>query len=78
MQKTFTLIEFMPPCWRASHVSAGNSGYYPHNGATRVWVEGDVDTALLDPQWAEVVRIAPRLPEGEQLHSDVPCEALAA
>jgi len=72
----FTLIEYMPEYLRASHEAAGNAGIYPHNGAVRAWVTGSPDevAALLDTDWAEVVRSQQTRP-GEVLDG-IPLEAL--
>jgi len=75
---TYTLIEYMPACHRASHIAAHNSGCYPHNGAERVYVEGVVRSDSLDPRWAEVIEDGiDSLPEGEVAYADIPEEALA-
>lgn len=66
MTTTYTLIEYMPECHRASHKAAGNSGRWPVNGAVRVYVEGDVRESDLDPQWASVIEDGiSELPDGE-------------
>jgi hypothetical protein len=52
----YTLIEYMPEHLRGCHIDAGNSGRYPHNGACRVYVEGEaIDPTELDPRWAEII-----------------------
>ena len=72
----YTLLEYMPVHLRAGHLAAGNSGRYPSNGAERVYVEGDVESRLLDPRWAEIVEDEIReLPEGETALADIPEEA---
>lgn len=61
------ILEYMPEHLRASHVAAGNRGWYPHNGANRirvakscadllthVWEDGDM-TSELD-EWVSIVR----------------------
>jgi hypothetical protein len=74
----YTLIEFMPAQHWASHLAAGNAGVYPHNGAERVYVEGEVDSRDLHPRWATVIEDGLReLPEGETALADIPADALA-
>lgn len=75
----YTLIEYMPEHLRASHTAARNSGVYPHNGAERLYIEGEVDSRDLDPNWASVIEDGVRateLPEDERVHYEVPAEAL--
>lgn len=71
----YTLVEFIPACWRESHRAARNSGSYPLNGAERVWLEGELDAADLDPDWARIVRTAAALPHGAELVSDLDPDA---
>ena len=71
---TYTLVEYMPACWRESHRAARNSGVYPQNGAQRAWVAGAVDPTMLDPDWSRIVRTADTLPAGETA-VDLPEEA---
>lgn len=52
---TYTLIEYMPVALRSSHLSAGNSGRYPENGAVRAYLEGDVPPHYLHPRWASII-----------------------
>jgi hypothetical protein len=73
----FTLIEYMPVHLRSSHLAAGNSGTYPHNGAVRVLVEGEVDPSILDPDWTSVVRTGFSDEEDWDIFDSVPTEALA-
>lgn len=60
------VVEYMPDHLRSSHLAAGNSGRWPHNGAARirvertcaarvthVWVDGD-QTDDLD-EWVSIV-----------------------
>jgi hypothetical protein len=57
------IVEFMPEALRASHVAAGNSGTYPHNGAERIRVSRDCAQWMReeDPEWCSEVRhLAPR------------------
>jgi hypothetical protein len=72
----FTLIEYMPGHLRESHLAAGNSGVYPHNGAAREWIQGHLDDSQLDSRWASVVRVAARLPVGETALDEVPDDAI--
>lgn len=46
-QRETVLVEYMPAYLRASHVAAGNSGCYPHNGAQRIRVERSCADRLL-------------------------------
>lgn len=50
-------VEWMPLCFRASHIAAGNSGSYPHNGAVRLTCERGCAERLIesDPEWAHEV-----------------------
>jgi hypothetical protein len=82
MTDRYTLIEYMPEHLRSSHRAAGNSGRYPHNGAERVYVEGDIQASELHPNWASVVEDGVSLeyiPEQDRgdLLPYVPDEALA-
>lgn len=62
----YSLIEYMPLHLRGSHIAAGNSGVYPHNGAERIYVAGDIDTSGFDPRWTTVLADGLReLPTGE-------------
>lgn len=70
-----TLIEYMPECFRNAHREARNSGVYPHNGACRVWVSGEVAEEDLDPDWAGVVECG-EPPEDVLVLEDVPTDAL--
>lgn len=73
----YTLIEYMPLHLRESHRAARNSGVYPHNGAVRVWVEGDLsicEADYLDTEWASVVRTQAMRPE--VVEDDIPGEAM--
>lgn len=73
----YTLIEYMPVQHRVSHTAAGNDGRYPHNGAVRVYVEGDVDAHQLDARWASIIKAdLLALPEGEST-VELPDEACA-
>jgi hypothetical protein len=77
----YTLIEYMPECHRESHRAAGNSGRYPHNGAERVYVEGDIASDDLHAEWAEIVKDGLRLediPEQDRddILSEIPSDAL--
>jgi hypothetical protein len=51
------LVEFMPDEHRASHVTAGNRGRYPYNGALRIRVERECAARMIkyDGDWAEIV-----------------------
>lgn len=51
-------VETMPAWLRASHVAAGNSGVYPHNGASRYVVSRACAAELTeaDPDWTSVVQ----------------------
>ena len=52
------VVEFMPDDEKSSHMAAGNSGCWPHNGAVRVavtrkhaeWIVGEEG-----PEWASIV-----------------------
>lgn len=79
MTGRYTLIEYMPAQHRESHLAAGNDGRYPHNGAVRVYVEGDVDARQLDARWTSIIKAGLReLPQGEATLSEVPAEAYAS
>jgi hypothetical protein len=71
-----TLIEFMPVYLRQAHLEAGNSGYYPHNGAQRVWVRGVVAEEDLDGEWSGVIEVGVA-PDGEPVLDDAPADAWA-
>lgn len=76
---TYTLIEFMPEQHRSSHIKAGNAGRYPHNGAERVYVEGDITRRDLHARWASVIEDGIRgadLPPGADVRHYIPDEAL--
>lgn len=47
-------VEWMPEDIRASHEAAGNSGYYPNNGARRLTVERSCAESLVD-DWTSIV-----------------------
>jgi hypothetical protein len=56
------VVEWMPEYLRASHEAAGNSGWWPHNGAERVAVERSCADLLIEgdgdypgDQWADIV-----------------------
>lgn len=59
MPSETVMVEYMPPCLRASHEAAHNHGTYPANGAVRVRVErGCADLLLEDEderEWSRVV-----------------------
>lgn len=77
MDQSYTLIEYMPTHFRASHEAARNCGAWPLNGAVRVYVEGDVPSRDLDA-WATVIEDGIRtLPEGETAHDCLPEDAMA-
>lgn len=42
------LVEWMPEYLRASHIAAGNSGRYPHNGAIRIRIHHACADLLCD------------------------------
>lgn len=50
------VVEAMPNHLRASHVAAGNSGAYPHNGSSRIRVEKSCAARMVesDGEWCEV------------------------
>lgn len=78
-EATYTLIEFMPAQHRSSHIKARNAGTWPHNGAERVYVEGDIDNGHLHARWASVIEDSIRgvdLPPGADVRQDIPEEAL--
>lgn len=51
------VVEYMPEYLRASHVAAGNSGQFPHNGACRIRVEQSCANRIIqDEEWARIVR----------------------
>lgn len=82
MKITYSLIEYMPEHLRASHVAARNSGTYPHNGAQRVYVEGEISASQLHPEWAEVISdglLLSEIPEQdrEDILAEIPTDALA-
>ncbi len=54
------LLEYMPEFLRRSHEAAGNSGVYPHNGATRFRCAPDCADLLIEenPGWAEIVEVS--------------------
>ena len=49
------VVEWMPPCWRASHAAAGNGGSYPANGAMRLRVERSCAELICDDDWTFIV-----------------------
>ncbi len=52
------VVEWMPPQYRDSHTAAGNSGFYPANGAVRLRCERECAERILegDGEWAAIVR----------------------
>jgi len=50
-------VEWMPAQYRGSHVAAGNSGAWPHNGALRLEVEESCAERMLqfDADWVRLV-----------------------
>jgi phage gp45-like len=51
------VVEYMPEAIRETHIAAGNSGVYPHNGSIRVAVELEcAERAVeIDGEWVEIV-----------------------
>jgi hypothetical protein len=66
-QHETVIVEYMPDFLRGSHSAAGNSGFWPHNGALRLRVERscaerltheyDEDGRMTDEpsEWAEIL-----------------------
>ena len=54
------IVEWMPVCWRASHVADGGAGQYPHDGSQRLRVSQPcADKILADNDgWASVIEPA--------------------
>lgn len=53
--KAMAVVEWMPEFLRASHVAAGNSGYWPHNGSVRLRVMPQCLPYLDQDEWTRVV-----------------------
>jgi hypothetical protein len=52
------VIEWMPPHHRSSHVTAGNSGRWPTNGASRIAIDKDCLEFCQDgkeDEWCQVI-----------------------
>lgn len=52
------VVEYMPLQHRSSHVAAGNSGVWPHNGSTRLQVAPGHESEVLEMgegEWSWVV-----------------------
>ena len=51
------IVEWMPNEHRASHAAAGNSGFFPDNGASRAAVERSCAELMVeaDGDWARIV-----------------------
>jgi hypothetical protein len=75
----YTLIEFMPAQHRSSHIKAGNAGSWPHNGAERIYVEGEITRRDLHARWASVIEDTipgDQLPPGADVRYELPDDAL--
>lgn len=50
-------IEWMPPCFRASHEAAGNSGVWPHNGSEQLLVAPTCADMIMESEdgWVSLV-----------------------
>jgi hypothetical protein len=49
------VIEYMPIHLRSSHVAAGNSGTFPHNGSIRLRVTRRFADGIVDDKWVWLV-----------------------
>jgi hypothetical protein len=55
LRSQMAVVEWMPEHLRASHVAAGNVGYWPHNGSQRVHVLPGCVQHIDQDEWVRVI-----------------------